>query len=205
MLFSSFRARTLAVGAALVLVFPVLIAACGGESSVTSSTPTPGRPQNDTSSSDAAYMKAVCTAANDAAGPVITKISSDTSLINDQQKLLAALTPAITDLAQKLSDIQPPADLKTYHEQIVQQLQQVAGKAKSGQLRASAISPGWRTVNPSQDVQDRVNAAAADIPECQQSPSSRAASSAAARVAPRARVDRRRRAPNAVTRRPLSL
>ena len=170
MLFSSFRARTLAVGAALVLVFPVLIAACGGESSVTSSTPTPGRPQNDTSSSDAAYVKAVCTAANDAAGPVITKISSDTSLINDQQKLLAALTPAITDLAQKLSDIQPPADLKTYHEQVVQQLQQVAGKAKSGQLQGIGdISGLENTLKPSQDVQDRVNAAAADIPECQQS------------------------------------
>lgn len=170
MQFPIFRVRMFAVAAAAVVAVAFLVAACGDDSSTSGPTATPGRPQSETSSSDVAYMKAVCGAANDATSPVLTKIAGDTSLLNDQQKLMQALTPALSELSQKLADIQPPADLKDYHTKIVTQLNEVVGKAKSGQIQGFSDLAGVEaTLKPPADVQPRVNTAANSAPECQQS------------------------------------
>jgi hypothetical protein len=166
------RARVFVAVAVFALAVPLLVAACGDDASDGGGSPTatPGRPESDTATSDAAYMKAVCTAANDATGPVLTKLAGDTSILNDQQKLVETLTPALTALSQKLADIQPPADLKDYHEKAVSELNVIVGKAKSGQVQDFGDLAGVEdTLKPPADVQERVMTAANSVPECQQS------------------------------------
>ena len=102
--------------------------------------------------------------------PIINDVASDPSLLNDQQKLIATATPALSDLADKLSAIEPPADLKPYHDQLLARFKDIVAQAKAGQLKAIGDVAGvTRGVDVPQDVRDRVRQEATQIPECQQS------------------------------------
>jgi hypothetical protein len=170
--------RHLPLAAAVSLII-VLIAACGGGSS---NKPTPAAGASDATTGaassqapvvtvdDAAYLKAVCGSANEAVTPIVNNIASNPSLLNDQQKLIASATPALSDLAGKLSAIQPPADLKPYHDQLLARLNDIVAQAKAGQLKAIGdVAQLTRGVDVPQDVRDRVRQEATQVPECQQS------------------------------------
>jgi hypothetical protein len=162
------------VAAAFLIAIPLVVAACGSdETTAAGSSPsdtTQSRAQGETQTSDAAYLKAVCTAANDSVGPVISKLAADPSLLSDQKKLVEAIAPALSELTLKLRDIQPPADLKPYHEQVLARFSALAGKATTGQLRGVGdIANLGQGLQPPPDVRDRLRTAANEVPECQQS------------------------------------
>ena len=171
-----FLKRPLPVAAAFLIAIPLVAAACGGDETTTTSgapsaaTQTQSQPQGATASSDATYLKAVCTAANDSVNPVITRLAADPSLLSDQKKLIEAIAPALSDLSSKLREIRPPADLRTYHDQVLTRFDALAGKAKTGQIQGIGdIANLGQGLQPPAALRDRIRTAANDLPECQQS------------------------------------
>ena len=172
--FPRFLKRPLTVAAALLIAIPLIAAGCGSDESTTTggstSATTKSQPQGEAATSDAAYLKAVCTAANDSVNPVVSKLAADPSLLSDQKKLIEAVAPALSELSSKLREIHPPADLQPYHDQVLARFDSLAGKAKAGQLQGIGdIANLGQGLQPPPAVRDRIRAAASDVRECQQS------------------------------------
>lgn len=180
--------RRLSPAAAIsVLALSVVLAACGGDDSesatdtggaasataatTSATTGAQGAQQaNPAPSGDVAYMKAVCTAANDSLDPVIEKVSKDPSLLTDQKKLIDAMTPALSDLSGKLDKIDPPNDLQEYHDQLIQRFNDVIAKAKAGQVQSVVdIANASGGIEPSPELKMRLENAASQAPECKES------------------------------------
>lgn len=185
--FTGLSRRLVPAAAIAVLALSLVLAACGGgddskpasDSGATTTTANatqqPGAatgtaPAQPAPSGDVAYMKAICTAANDSLNPVVDKVSKDPSLLTDQKKLIDAMTPALSDLSGKLDKIDPPNDLKDYHGQLIQRFNDVIAKAKAGQLQSVVdIANASEGIQPSPELKARLENAANQTPECQES------------------------------------
>ena len=185
-----FLKRPLPVAAAFLIAVPLIAAACGSNetttaggstSAATQSQPQGTAPKSDTSTTtsgsaatpaagDTTYLKAICTAANDSVNPVVSKLAADPSLLSDQKKLMDAIAPALSDLSSRLREIHPPADLQSYHDQVLARFDVLVGKAKAGQLQGIGdIANLGQGLQPPAALRERIRAAANSLPECQQS------------------------------------
>jgi hypothetical protein len=187
MLFPGLHRRLLATAALPLLLLPIALGACGDDDSsatptpyptttastaVTTSTTSPSGSvtSGDAATGDQAYLKSVCTAANDAINPVIDAIGKDPSIVSNPQKFADLLSPAISDLSDRLSQIKPPADLQQYQDDLIARFKDISAKAKDGQLKSiNDFTSAADGAQPPQAVQDRLRAAARQVPECQQS------------------------------------
>ena len=184
---SRIHRRAISLAAIPFLIIPIAFAACSSSgnskatptptltpvptiSTVTTS-PTGSSTSGATASSDAAYVKQLCTAANDSINPVIDSIGRDPSILSSPQKMQDVLTPAITKLTDQLKTIKAPQDMQQYQDDLTQRFNNILDKAKAGKLTsigdfsnaAEGVTP------PPEDVQNRLRSAAQNEPECQQS------------------------------------
>lgn len=189
MLFTGPVRRAIFLAAIPLLVIPLAFAACGDDddsnatptaaitatpttpTAVASPSPTDSTPSGGAAGSDAAYMKAVCVAANDSFDPVIDAIGKDPSAILDPAKLQKILTPALSELTDRLSQIKAPPEFQEYQDNLTQSFKDVLEKAKAGKLTSvSDFSSAAEDVPPPPNgVEDRLRSAAQNEPECQQS------------------------------------
>ena len=120
---------------------------------------------------DKTYAKQLCTSLNSYLGTFLQEASKDSSLLTDETKLLKIAGPAISGLGNDLRKVTPPADVKEYHDQLVAKAKEVSQKVQSGQISSIAdianVTSGVKA--PPKAIRDRLQAAANDTKECQQS------------------------------------
>lgn len=123
------------------------------------------------SDADKTYAKQLCTSLNSYLGTFLQEASKDSSLLTDETKLLKIAGPAISGLGNDLQKVTPPADVKEYHDQLVAKAKEVSQKVQSGQISSIAdianVTAGVKA--PPKAIRDRLQAAANDTKECQQS------------------------------------
>ena len=123
------------------------------------------------SDADKTYAKQLCTSLNSYLGTFLQEASKDSSLLTDETKLLKIAGPAISGLGNDLRKVTPPADVKEYHDQLVAKAKEVSQKVQSGQISSIAdianVTSGVKA--PPKAIRDRLQAAANDTKECQQS------------------------------------
>ena len=123
------------------------------------------------SDADKTYAKQLCTSLNSYLGTFLQEASKDSSLLTDETKLLKIAGPAISGLGNDLRKVTPPADVKEYHDQLVAKAKEVSQKVQSGQISSIAdianVTSGVKA--PPKAIRDRLQAAADDTRECQQS------------------------------------
>ena len=123
------------------------------------------------SDADKTYAKQLCTSLNSYLDTFLQEASKDSSLLTDETKLLKIAGPAISGLGNDLQKVTPPADVKEYHDQLVGKAKEVSQKVQSGQISSIAdianVTTGVKA--PPKAIRDRLQAAANDTKECQQS------------------------------------
>ena len=141
-----------------------------GETTATAGSTTSGGSAN-ASDADKTYAKQLCTSLNSYLDTFLQEASKDSSLLTDETKLLKIAGPAISGLGNDLQKVTPPADVKEYHDQLVAKAKEVSQKVQSGQISSIAdianVTSGVKA--PPKAIRDRLQAAANDTKECQQS------------------------------------
>ena len=149
---------------------PADSATVAGETTATAGSTTSGGSAN-ASDADKTYAKQLCTSLNGYLDTFLQEASKDSSLLTDETKLLKIAGPAISGLGNDLQKVTPPADVKEYHDQLVAKAKEVSQKVQSGQISSIAdianVTSGVKA--PPKAIRDRLQAAANDTKECQQS------------------------------------
>ena len=167
------HARTLRpVGRFIAAVAVALaFAACsgGGAAGPPTAGPTPTRAA--VSQADTTYARAVCGAFSKDLGAINSAAQQDPKLFSDQAKLLRIAAPILETFGKDLDRAKPPKDMENFHDAVVERVQTIAKKAKSGGVASTSelsnISKGAPL--PPQTVRDRLVEASANLPECAQS------------------------------------
>ena len=122
-------------------------------------TPTPG---------DVNYVRGLCRAINRYVTRLENATENDQTLFNDQPRLLQVAAPILQDFHRDLDDADPPADLKRFHEALVNRVRQIARDARAGRLSAvddlQKFSQG--VPNQPEQVKARMAGASEVLPEC---------------------------------------
>ena len=120
---------------------------------------------------DKTYAKQLCTSLNSYLDTFLQEASKDSSLLTDETKLLKIAGPAISGLGNDLQKVTPPADVKEYHDQLVAKAKEISRKVQNGQISSivdiANVTSGVKA--PPKAIRDRLQAAANDTKECQQS------------------------------------
>ena len=142
--------------------FALAAVACGGDGG-------PG--------SDEEYVKAVCQAVNrsversaeieDEIDEIMAGADNEDEALEEVFKLTAK---PISDFANDLAKAKPPADMKEFHDQVVDAFKTHAKQLEDGDREALVRSAGaFDFLEPPQAIQDRLNAVAANTSECDDS------------------------------------
>ncbi len=120
---------------------------------------------------DRVYAKQLCTSLNNYLNDFLQKASTDPALLTDESKLLKVAGPAISSLGKELKTATPPADVKQYHDELIAKTQEVSRKVQDGTITSVAelasVTTGIKT--PPKNVEARLQAAANETQECQDS------------------------------------
>lgn len=149
----------------------VLLSACGGDGMAKPPTPGPTPTRGSVSETDRAYIGAVCTAFNTYLTSFSNATQRDPQLFSDQAKLLKTAAPILETFAKDLGKAKPPKDMANYHDALVERVKTIATKAKGGMVvtteELAGVSKGAPL--PPGTVRDRLEEAAAGLPQCAQS------------------------------------
>jgi hypothetical protein len=183
---------------ALAAAFSLLLAACGDDNSTSNAAKTATQAtaassatvagsataKAEGSSSPAAssygakptdtdknYVQAVCSAFNTYYQSTLTALANDPSLQEDNVKALQVITPFIKTFGDNLAKAKPPADAKEFHDSLVNSVKNVVDKVQKGEVKSTddLNSLGGEVKQLSQSTQERLDAAAQNVKECQES------------------------------------
>ncbi len=147
------RIRLWGLALTVVVVAGVLLAACGGGG---------GDPATDEE-----YVKAVCVSVGNLQDEMssLTADAASATDVESLQKLMDNVAKALDSAADELDDVNPPADVKDSHDQVVQAFRDAAKSMEDGDIEAlNNFDPG--TIAPDEAVQERLSAAARNVDEC---------------------------------------
>jgi hypothetical protein len=169
----AWQARTLAFVGRLIVAFAFALAfaACSGGGTAGPPTPGPTPTRAAVSQSDTAYARTVCGAFSQYLGAINSAAQQDPKLFSDQAKLLRVAAPILETFGKDLNRAKPPKDMENFHHAVVERVQTIAKKAKSGGVASTSelsnISKGAPL--PPVTVRERLVEASANLPECAQS------------------------------------
>jgi hypothetical protein len=149
---------------AMLATFALVAAACGGGG-------------GGGTGSDEDYVKALCKAFSnfdertEAAQSDADEIMADTDNVAQAlEDVLKLMSEPFSDFADELDKANPPADMKEAHDGLVDTLKVLAKQLEDGDLAALEESgDAFASFEPSQDIQDRIEGVAENIPECSDS------------------------------------
>lgn len=175
--------RRIAAATATVAILALLAGGCsGGDGSpaspaATSTTTQPAvattapAPTVPPSGTDKEYASQLCGSLNTYLDAFIKETTKNPDLLSNEARLLKVAAPILANLGTDLARANPPADVKQYHDELVTKVKDVAQQANDGTITTLAeisdITSG--VAEPPAEVQARLQAAAADVKECQQS------------------------------------
>ena len=156
----------------LVATFAFLLAGCfGGGDDIKAPTPGPTPTRAAVSESDRAYARNMCRAFGKYLNAFGQEVQRDPQLFADQQKLLRVAAPILDTFGKDLDAAKAPKDASNFHNALVERVKVIAKKAKSGEVvsteELSNISKD--APQPPKTVRERLDEAAAGIPECEES------------------------------------
>lgn len=154
--------------AGLALFVILGVSACSGDGASATPTQGPTPTRAAAADSDREYAKAVCSAFNRYLTSFGAASQRDPQLFADQAKMLRVAAPILETFYKDLKKAKPPKDVANFHGALVEKVDIIAKKAKSGQListqelanvtKGAPLPPGT--------VRSRLVEAAASIPEC---------------------------------------
>ncbi len=147
--------------AATVSAATLLLAACGGD----------GEGDSGSGGSDAAYVKAICEATaemEEGMGGVLAKAA--TGELADEEAMIKAFAEVFEDFLDELEDANPPSDMRTTHDGMLEGLEKTIEMMKTGDPAALGDdSPLDNVPEPPPAVQERLEKVAEDEPACKDS------------------------------------
>ena len=171
------------LGAVLLALFLIAIpgTACGRASenraaamssppaSASTQPPATATPTPLPTPTDAEYAAQLCTSLNTYLEAFIKETTKDPTLLDNEAKLLKVAAPILAALGDDLARATPPDDVAPFHQDLVAKVKDVAQKANNGEIttiqQISDITSG--VSEPPAETQARLQAAAANVKECQ--------------------------------------
>lgn len=142
-----FRIRRAALSLVTVAALGGLIAACGG---------------GDERVSDAEYVASMCSATEEF---VVTFLAI--AFLSDEDEIEDRFVEGVREFLDVIDGINPPADIEDFHDQLVGTANALLDAVESGDAGVeSALEELEELTEPSQEIQDRFEAIAAETEEC---------------------------------------
>lgn len=91
---------------------------------------------------------------------------SDLSDLEDEEEAAKAMAEPFEKLAESFEDLNPPSDLRDWHEDASEALNEAAEQLKDGNVDDGIFAGDQPFDDPPQDVQDRLQAIAEDNDDC---------------------------------------
>jgi hypothetical protein len=113
--------------------------------------------------SDEDYVRAICGATNDFQDDLVAAFA-DIDPDASEEEGLEALAEPFEEFANAIEDANPPSDLSDWHDGVVDAINGMVEQIKDGD--ASVLEEDDPLGEPPADVSERLEAVAADIPEC---------------------------------------
>ena len=146
----------LIVGLATLGAFALIAAACGDDDD-----------GGGGDGSDEDYVRGLCSAVSSMQADAQEAFEDfDPQSVDDIEDALETLQDVFGDFVEELEDLNPPADVSEYHDQVVEAFQAQQDLLEDGTLDALQQFGDFDTPNPPQAVSDRLSAVAEDTPEC---------------------------------------
>ncbi|MDZ7727523.1 MAG: hypothetical protein U5Q44_04620 [Dehalococcoidia bacterium] len=123
------------------------LAACGGGGS---------------EATDESYAREMCTALSDYQD-AFEEALSDIDPEAGEDEMVETLASTFRDLADSMDDVNPPSDLSDVHDEMVSSIESAASALEDGNMDAL----NEMDTDVDQEIQDRLDAAAADVEECE--------------------------------------
>jgi len=149
-----FRRLILGLGVVPVLAGAALFGACSGDDDDEKGT-----------GSDEEFVADLCGIMKDFSDD-LDGLEDDAEDVEDFDEIAKLLSGPIGDLADGFADLNPPADLKDWHEEASNELDKLADDLDSGELTEEAMSGDSPIPDPPKDAADRLSKIAEDNQDC---------------------------------------
>lgn len=115
---------------------------------------------------DERYLQQLCTGFDQFTESFLEAVTNLDAESSDEQ-VQEALDEPIDNLVRMMEDAEPPADIREYHEDSLEQLKKMQEEIRDGNLDALSDQDAEVVPEPPADVRERLMAAAQNIEECE--------------------------------------
>ena len=117
--------------------------------------------------SDESYVRGLCSAVSSMQSDAEEAFEDfDPQSVDEIEDALETLQDVFGDFVNDLEDLNPPADVSEYHDQVVEAFQAQEELLEEGTLDALSEFGDFDVPSPPQAVQDRLSAVAENTSEC---------------------------------------